>query len=128
MKGRSALLILALIVLTGCTSQGANDDQFRHYFELPEFGQITPDSARSALLKRFPLGTPANEISTVLERRGIGKDSLNRYYPLDERGAIVCQIYRGSKNLVGERFIVTFLFDRAKKLKDIEVKQALTGM
>ena len=128
MKLIAASFILVLVTLASCDSQSTTDEQFRQYFGLPEFGEITPESARSALLKKFPVETPPKEVSMVLERSGIGKDKLNAYYPLDEKGRIICRIYRGSKNFVDERYIVSFYFDENRKLKNIEVKESLTGL
>lgn len=128
MKAKTAILITLLLLCISCDSQGVTDEQFRHYFELPEFGQITPESAQAALSKKFPVGTPAKDIISIVERNEVGKDKSNQYFPLDKDGVMVCRVYRGTKSLIEKEYIIAFSFDRNRRLKNIEVKQSLTGM
>lgn len=127
MKFITAILFLALLASVGCRQKGTTDAKFRQYFQLEDFGSITPESVRVALIKKFPVGTSAKEISTVIEKNGLIQREFNQYSSLD-KGHIFCRIYRGSKDFVDDELGINFVFDVDDKLQDVIVKRFLTGL
>lgn len=99
------------------------------HFQLADLGLVEPNSFRSALLKKLPLGTPENQIYSYLEERLVGKNRLSSIYPAEravqsERALqIVCRIeYDPSlPGVVKKHFAVAFLLDDERKLKDVRL-------
>lgn len=99
------------------------------YFELNEIREFTPESARTALLSKMPVGTQETEIYDFLNKKGIGKDNLSSFHPADGRDQIVCRIEYDPNlpGLVKKHFGIFFLLDEEKKLRDIRIKPWVTG-
>jgi hypothetical protein len=101
----------------------------RQYFQLPDGKELTPESARQALLTKIRLGAPEQEVYEFLKKAGIGSDRLSSFYPADKDGVIVCRIEfdRESPRVVKESYGVFFMLDQQRRLKDVKVEKWLTG-
>ena len=126
MRFITVTFFFALFSFTGCEQKGTTDLQFRQYFQLSDFGSITTDSVRAALLKKFPVGTSAKEITTIIEQNGFNQDKLNQYSRSDN-GVIFCKIYRGGKDFVSSYFRIYFKLENNGNLKDVNVDQFADG-
>ena len=122
-----------MVLLAGCDPQADLEQRTRRYFEMPASQHVNAVTIRSAILSGTPLGSSPEQVYAYLERRGIGKDGLSAYYPLNYLGAkdkIVCLIGYNPKTLgvVKNKFSVFFLMDRDQKLQDIQVQEWHTGL
>ncbi len=102
------------ILLTAVACEGASSatERFRQYFQLADGRELTPESARQALLTKIRLGVAEQEVYEFLKRAGI-----------------VCRIEfdRESPGVVKESYGVFFLLDQQRRLKDVKVEKWLTG-
>jgi hypothetical protein len=119
------------ILLTAVACEGASSatERFRQYFHLADARELTPESARQALLTKIRPGVAEQEVYEFLKRAGIGSDGLSSFYPADKDGVIVCRIEfdRESPGVVKESYGVFFLLDQQRRLKDVKVEKWLTG-
>ena len=125
----TAVQLSLVVLLTGCNAQGELEQRTRRYFEMSPSQQVSMTTIRAAILSRVPLGSSANDVHRYLEARGIGKDGLSSHHPVNDTGEIVCRIEYNPKTLdvVKKSFGVIFAMDANGKLRDIEVKEWLTG-
>ena len=119
-----------MVLLAGCDPQADLEQRTRRYFEMPASQHVNAVTIRSAILSGTPLGSPPEQVYAYLERRGIGKDGLSAYYPLNEKGEIVCRVEYNPKtfSLVTKSFGIFFLLDQDQKLQDIQIQEWLTGL
>jgi len=126
-----AFTLMLCILLTAVACEGASSatERFRQYFQLADGKELTPESARQALLTKVRPGTSEQEVYEFLKRAGIGADGLSSFYPADKEGVIVCRIEfdRKSLGVVKESYGVFFLLDQQRRLKDVKVEKWLTG-
>ena len=124
------LVYCLTVLLAGCSAQGELEQRTRRYFEIPASQQVSAAAIRSAILNGTPLESSPKQVYAYLERRGIGKDGLSSYFPLNEKGEIVCRVEYHPKTLdvVKNSFGVFFIIDHDKKLKDIQVQEWRTGL
>ncbi len=125
------LTSILCILLTAVACEGASSatERFRQHFQLPEGRELTPASAREALLAKIPPGSSEQEVYGFLKKAGIGSDGLSSFYPADKDGVIVCRIEfdRKSPGVVKESYGVFFLLNEQRRLKDVKVEKWLTG-
>ena len=128
MKAATAQLCL-IVLLAGCSTQGELEQRTRRYFEVPASQQVTAATIRSAALSGVPLGSSTKQVYAYLERRGIGKDGLSSYYPVNDKGEIVSRVEFNPKmtDVVKKSFGIIFVMGTNGKLRDIQVKEWLTG-
>jgi hypothetical protein len=126
-----ALTLMLCLLLTAVACEGASSatERFRRHFQLADGKELTPESARQALLTKIRLGAAEQEVYEFLKRAGIGSDGLSSFYPADKDGVIVCRIEfdRKSTGVVKESYGVFFLLDQQRRLKDVKVEKWLTG-
>jgi hypothetical protein len=126
-----AVTLTLCILLTAAVCDGASSatERFRRYFQLADGKELTPDSARQALLAKVRPGAAEQEVYEFLKRAGIGSDGLSSFYPADKEGVIVCRIEydRQSPGVVKESYGVFLLLDQQRRLKDVKVEKWLTG-
>ena len=130
MTKAAAAKFCLIVLLAGCSAQGKLEQRTRDYFQIPSSQQVSAATIRSAALSGVPLGSSTKQVYAYLERRGIGKDGLSSYYPVDEKGEIVCRVEYDPKSLdvVKKSFGIIFVVDTEGKLRDILVKEWLTGL
>ncbi len=124
-----SLILCILLSAVACEGASSATERFRQYFQLAEGRELTPESARQALLTKIRPGSSEQEVYEFLKRAGIGSDGLSSFYPADREGVIVCRIEfdRGSSGVVKESYGVFFLLDEQRRLKDVKVEKWLTG-
>lgn len=124
-----ALMLCILLSAVACEGASSATERFRQYFQLPDGKELTPESARQALLTKIRLGAPEQEVYEFLKKAGIGSDRLSSFYPADKDGVIVCRIEfdRESPRVVKESYGVFFMLDQQRRLKDVKVEKWLTG-
>jgi len=112
--GMKHIVPMLCILLTAVACEGASSatERFRQYFQLADGRELTPESARQALLTKIRLGVAEQEVYEFLKRAGI-----------------VCRIEfdRESPGVVKESYGVFFLLDQQRRLKDVKVEKWLTG-
>jgi hypothetical protein len=103
------------ILLTAVACEGASSatERFRQYFHLANGKELTPESARQALLTKIRPGAAEQEVYEFLRTAGIGSDGLSSFYPADKEGVIVCRIEfdRQSPGVVKESYGVFFVLE-----------------
>jgi hypothetical protein len=72
--GFLAVSLILAVILAGCVSPYPPSSTVRHYFALGPDTPLTDDAIKSALLARFPIGTPILEAQTWLASQGLGVD------------------------------------------------------
>jgi len=122
------LLLCILLTAVACEGSSATE-RFRQHFKLAEEKELTPESARQALLTKIHPGAAEQEVYEFLKKAGIGSDGLSSFYPANTEGVIVCRIEfdRESPGVVKESYGVFFLLDQQRRLRDVKVEKWLTG-
>jgi len=122
-------IMCAFMILMGCDKGSSATERFRRYFQLTGVRDLTPESARQALLGKIPLGSSEGSVYEFLRNAGIGSDGLSSFYPADREGTIICRIEfdRKSPGIVKESYGVFFLLDEQRRLREIRVEKWLTG-
>jgi hypothetical protein len=92
-------------------------------------GAVDTASVRGELLRRFPLGTPEARLKAYVEAHHIGSDGISRYLPA---GAGTTALIRvdSKTNAIGwimASYMVNFEFDASRNLRDIHVREVMTG-
>lgn len=128
MKGLTTMLCI-LVAAVACEGAPSATERFRQHFQLAEGSELTPESARPALLAKIPPGSLEQEVYAFLRKAGIGADGLSSFFPADKEGVIVCRIEfdRKSAGVVKESYGVFFLLGEQRRLKDVKVEKWLTG-
>lgn len=128
-KALTLMLCLVLLPAVACEGTSSASERFRKHFQLAEGKELTPESARQALLTKIYLGAAEHDVYDFLKKTGIGTDGLSSFYPADKQGVIVCRIEfdRTSAALVKESYGVFFMLDEQHRLKDVKVEKWLTG-
>ena len=124
-----AIELCLMALLAGCSAQAELEQRVHRYFKMPASQQVGTTTIRSAILNSVSLGASASDVYGYLEHRGIGKDGLSSYYPLNEQGEIVCRVEYNPKTLsvVKKTFGIIFVMGTEGKLRNIKVKEWLTG-
>jgi hypothetical protein len=101
----------------------------RKHFAIPDKTPLTEATIRAAILAGLPAGSSEKQVYAFLNKCGIGKDKFSSFYPLDERGVIVCRIEfdPGTGDIVHTHYGIFFRVDADKGLRDVEVKEWYTG-
>jgi hypothetical protein len=128
-KAITMMLCVILLPTVACEGASSATERFRKHFQLAEGKDLTPESARQALLTKIRPGAAEHDVYEFLKKAGIGTDGLSSFYPADKQGVIVCRIEfdRTSPALVKESYGVFFLLDDQHRLKDVKVEKWLTG-
>jgi len=125
----SLLILCVVMLLAGCGSTATG--RFREYFQITrdDVRELTPESARKVLLRKIPQDTSEQRVYEVLKEAGIGSDGLSSFYPGTKENTIVCRIEYDPKTfgIVKESYIISFLLDDQRRLKDIRIEKWLTG-
>lgn len=123
------LILCVALTAVACEKGSSATERFRRYFQLAEVRDLTPESARQALLAKMPPGSSEQHVYEFLKKAGIGSDGLSSFYLADKEGTIVCRIEfdRKSPGVVQESYGVFFLLDKQRRLKDVRVEKWLTG-
>jgi hypothetical protein len=105
------------------------DKRVRKHFSVPEDKPLTPAAIRAAILAGLPAGSSEEQVYAFLKKCGIGKDKFSRFYPLSKDGEIVCRIEfdPGTGDIVSTHYGIILRVDADKELRDVEVKEWLTG-
>ena len=130
MTKTTTVQLCLMAVLAGCTAQGELEQRARRYFEIPTSEQVSAKTIRAAILNRVPLGSSLTDVYRYLVAQGIGRDALSSYYPLNDKGEIVCRVEYNPKtpDVVKNSFGIFFVIDHDQKLKDIQVQEWRTGL
>ena len=130
MRRATAIQFCLLALLAGCNAQGELEQRTRRYFEIPASQQVSAATVRAAILNRVPLGSSVSQVQAYLERRGIGKDGLSSFYPLNAQREIVCRVAYNPKtvDMVKNSFGIFFIMGRDKTLKDLRIQEWRTGL
>ena len=96
---------------------------------MPAGTRVDSTTLRSAVIELVPLGTSEAEVARRLAARGIGHDSLSRYFPPDSTGKAIVRIEYDPRapNIVQRSFGIVLRFDSARTLRGIQVHEWLTG-
>jgi hypothetical protein len=105
------------------------EQRARTYFAIPPSTVVDSTTLRRAVLQLVPLGTSEPEVARRLAERGIGKDSLSGYFPPDSMGMAEVRIEYDPRSLriVHRSFGIIMWFDSARNLRDVQVREWLTG-
>jgi len=123
-----AILSLLLIAVAGCSADSA-EQRLRQYFAVPAGISSDTLALSAAILAQLKAGTPEEQVAATLKARGVGTDSLSRYYPpTDSDTGIVRVEYdpRGA-NIVVKSYGVRLVFDSNRRLSGVSVSEWLTG-
>jgi hypothetical protein len=122
------LLFLSLIAIAGCSTDSA-EQRLRQYFALPAGGSSDTLALSTAILEQLQRGTPEEQIAATLKSRGVGGDSLSRYYPPTNSDTGIVRVEHDSRgaNIVMKSYGVRLVFDSNRKLSDVRVSEWLTG-
>ena len=125
MRAFVSLIFSSLLITCGHPAE----QRARTYFAIPTGTAVDSTTVRRAFLQLVPLGTSEPEVARRLAERGIGKDSLSRYFPPDSMGKAVVRIEYDPRALrIGHRsFGIIMWFDSAHTLREVQVREWLTG-
>src|SRR4051794_15764655 len=98
---RFVVMLLTTLILASCDPPA--ETRARKYFRVPTSEAVNPESIRSAILAKLPIGSSASQVCDFLDRCDIGKDRSSSYSPLEEPGKIVCWINYGRVELDARR-------------------------
>ncbi len=99
------------------------------YFSIPRTQRVTPTSLQDGVLRAVPLGTPADQVRSRLERIGIGKDGLSGYYELPKsEDAVIRLEYDPNHFAVVQTHYGIMLHFEDRTLRAIRVERWLTGL
>ena len=121
-------LLLSLIVVAGCSTDSA-EQRLCQYFALPAGISSDTLALSTAILEQLQTGTPEEQIAAILKSRGVGRDSLSRYYPPTDSDTGVVRVEHDSRgaNIVAKSYGVRLVFDSNRKLSGVRVSEWLTG-
>jgi hypothetical protein len=116
------------IAFVGCRADSA-EYRLREYFAIPAAVSSDTLALSAAILDQLKPGTPESEIAAMLRARGVGTDSLSRYYPPtgNDTGLVRVEYDTRGTNVVAKSYAVHLVFDPARKLSGVGVTQWLTG-
>lgn len=119
---------LLLIAFVGCSADSA-ENRLREYFAVPATVSSDTLALSAAILEQLKLGTPESEVAATLKARGVGADSLSRYYPPtgSDTGIVRVEYDPRNANVVAKSYAVHLLFDSTRRLSGVRVTQWLTG-
>lgn len=130
-KGACFLIFCILAMSMACTaSEQSAEQRLRAYFKISSSAPLTREVIRAAILREIPVGSAEEVIYAYLKRANIGTDHLSSYSQSSERREIIVRIEYDTKeiDLVKKHYAVIFYLDEKRLLKDIEVKEWLTGL
>ena len=124
---RRALLLL-LFVVASCSTDTA-EQRLRQYFALPPGVSSDTLALSAAILEQLQRGTSEEQIAATLKSRGVGRDSLSRYYPPTNSDTGIVRVERDTRgaNIVLTSYGVKLVFDSNRKLSSVTVSEWLTG-
>jgi hypothetical protein len=126
-SARALVTAVLAVLLTTCGRPA--EDRARAYFAMAPNAPVDSTTLRSAVLKLLPLGTSQADVARRLAQGGIGEDSLSEYFPPDSTGRAVVRIEydRHGSNPVQRSFGIVLQFDTARILRQVQVREWLTG-
>lgn len=128
------LILYILAMPTACKAPEQSAEQrMRTYFKIESSAPLTKEVIRRAILHELPVGTTEEAIYAYIQSAKIGSDHLSSYspsVPRSEQNEIVIRIEYDPKeaNLTKKHYALIFYLDKKRQLKDIEVKEWLTGL
>ena len=122
------ILLLSLIAVASCSTDSA-EQRLRQYFALPSGISSDTLALSTAILEQLKPGTPEEQIAATLRSRGVGSDSLSRYYPPTNSDTGIVRVEHDSRgaNIVVKSYGVRLVFDSNRKLSGVGVSEWLTG-
>lgn len=118
------------MLCSGCSSRLEIEQRLRHYFGISTGAKVNPGTIQSAILRDLSTGVSAQTIYDYLDKKGIGRDGLSSYYPINPAGEIVCRVDFNPKafDLVKKSYVIIFSMETNDQLKNVSVKENLTGL
>ncbi len=129
MNPSASALVTTVLALQLTTCGRPAEDRARAYFAMAPNALVDSATLSSAVVKLLPLGTSQADVARRLAQRGIGQDSLSEYVPPDSTGRAVVRIEynRHGFNPVQRSFGIVLQFDTARTLRQVQVREWLTG-
>lgn len=105
------------------------DKRLRKHFGIPIDQELSPATIRASILLRLPLSSSDEKVCAFLKSAGIGEDKFSSYQSMEDDPGIICRIKYDpeSGDLVHLHYGILFYIESGKGLKEIEVRQWLTG-
>ncbi len=125
---RRIVVSLLVIAVAGCAADSA-EQRLRQYFGVPVKVSSDTLALSAAILEQLKVGTPESQIAATLTARGVGSDSLSRYYPPTSGDTGLVRIERDphGATIVARSYGVRLVFDSNRKLSGVSVSEWLTG-
>jgi hypothetical protein len=119
-----SIVILMSGLLVGCVP--TTEDRVRTEFGIGAHDAIGTNEIRAAILKLIPIGTPEGKVIEDLRRR-TEADKLVTVSTADRQ--INCRIDYDPRSVgvVKTSYLIHFLLDDQRILKDVQIKEWLTG-
>ena len=128
--GLGALLVALLL---WASMQGSRAEvRARRHLGMSPYAQVNETTLREAVLRVAPPGLTEAEVEARLAQTEIGKDGLSRYYPpkrpKEPEGVVQISYDPKVLQVVHTSYGIRFLFDAKHRLRDVWVKEWLTGL
>ena len=121
------LLVATILMMAGCRSDHP-EQRIHEYFGVP--ASTDTRQLRRDLFSSVPIGTSEQQLYERLKAAKISDDKLASWYPADKSGVVVFRTGRDQSrfNVVVKEYAVFFHLGPDRRVRDIEVKEWVTGL
>ena len=118
--------LMVTVALLGCRTDHP-EHRIQRYLGVS--ASTNPQQLRIELLQTVPVGTTEQHLYDRLKSARISEDPFASWHPADKNNVVLFRTGRDNRfmDVVTREYAVFFYLDAARKVRDIQVREWLTG-